>query len=79
MEYTADQKKIKSPLYLVRVDLKAGDILDILADQKDPYAPMKIGPYLDFEFLGKCGGLKCKMIVGANRCRPRPAPCMSSG
>ena len=57
VEYTADQKKIKVPLYFVRVDLKAGDILDILADQKDPYAPMKIGPYLDFEFLGKCGGL----------------------
>ena len=58
VEYTAGQKKIKTPLYLVRVDLKAGDILDILADQKDPYAPMKIGPYLDFEFLGKCGGLE---------------------
>ncbi len=58
VEYTADQKKINVPLYLVRVDLKAGDILDILADQKDPYAPMKIGPYLDFEFLGKCGGLE---------------------
>ncbi|MSR54666.1 MAG: hypothetical protein EXS09_15470 [Gemmataceae bacterium] len=57
VEYTADGKKIKSPLFLVRVDLKAGDILDILADQKDPYAPMKIGPYLDFEFLGKCGEL----------------------
>src|SRR6185503_9749611 len=58
VEYTADQKKITAPLYLVRVDLKTGDILDILADQKDPYAPMKIGPYLDFEFLGKCGGLE---------------------
>ncbi len=58
VQYTADQKMINVPLYLVRVDLKAGDILDILADQKDPYAPMKIGPYLDFEFLGKCGGLE---------------------
>ncbi len=58
VEYTADQKKIKAPLYLVRVDLKAGEILDILADQKDQYAAMKIGPYLDFEFLGKCGGLE---------------------
>lgn len=57
VEYLADQKKVKTPLYLVQVDLKAGDILDILADQKDTYAPMKIGPYLDFEFLGKCGGL----------------------
>lgn len=58
VEYTADQKKIQAPLYLVQVDLKTGDILDILADQKDQYAPMKIGPYLDFEFLGKCGGLE---------------------
>lgn len=66
---TADQKKINVPLYLVRVDLKAGDILDILADQKDPYAPMKIGPYLDFEFLGKCGGLE----VQTDR-RRKPAP-----
>lgn len=57
VEYTADQKKIQVPLYLVRVDLKTGDILDILDDQMDRYAPMKIGPYLDFEFLGRCGGL----------------------
>ena len=73
MEYTADQKKIKVPLYLVRVDLKAGDILDILADQKDPYAPMKIGPYLDFEFLGKCGGLE----VQTDR-RRKPLPTSTS-
>jgi hypothetical protein len=58
VEYIAGQTKINVPLYLVRVDLKAGDILDILGDEKDPYAPMKIGPYLDFEFLGKCGELE---------------------
>ncbi len=74
VEYTAaDQKKISSPLYLVRVDLKTGDILDILADQKDPYAPMKIGPYLDFEFLGKCGGLE----VQTDR-RRKPVPTSTS-
>ena len=73
VEYTADQKKIKAPLYLVRVDLKAGDILDILADQKDPYAPMKIGPYLDFEFLGKCGGLEVQ-----NDRRRKPVPTSTS-
>jgi len=73
VEYTADQKKIKAPLYLVRVDLKAGAILDILADQKDPYAPMKIGPYLDFEFLGKCGGLE----VQTDR-RRKPLPTSTS-
>src|SRR5271156_2230926 len=73
VEYTADQKKIKVPLYLVRVDLKTGDILDILADQKDPYAAMKIGPYLDFEFLGKCGGLE----VQTDR-RRKPVPTSTS-
>lgn len=73
VEYTADQKQIKTPLYLVRVDLKIGDILDILADEKDPYAPMKIGPYLDFEFLGKCGGLE----VQTDR-RRKPVPTSTS-
>src|SRR5207247_9576585 len=57
----------------VRVDLKAGDILDILADQKDPYAPMKIGPYLDLEFLGKCGGLEVQ-----NDRRRKPVPTSTS-
>ncbi|HEY3900664.1 MAG TPA: hypothetical protein VGM54_18795 [Chthoniobacter sp.] len=74
VEYTgAGQQKVKVPLYLVRVDLKAGDILDILADVKDPYAPMKIGPYLDFEFLGKCGGLE----VQTDR-RRKPVPTSTS-
>ena len=73
VEYTADWKKIKLPLYIVRVDLKAGDILDILADQKDPYAPMKIGPYLDLEFLGKCGELAVQ-----NDHRRRPLPTSTS-
>jgi hypothetical protein len=65
----ADQKKISVPLYLVQVDLKTGDILDLLADQNDPYAPMKIGPYLDFEFLGKCGGLE---VQTDHRRKPDP-------
>ena len=59
VEYTAaDQQKITAPLYLVRVDLKTGNIVDLLADSNDPNASMKIGPYLDFEFLGKMDGLK---------------------
>jgi len=55
---SAQGKKVAVPLYLVQVDLKMGDILDTLAATADPFAPMKIGPYLDFEFLGKCGGLE---------------------
>ena len=46
---------------------------DILADRKDLYAPMKIGPYLDFEFLGKCGGLE----VQTDR-RRKPVPTSTS-
>jgi hypothetical protein len=59
VDYTAaDGKKVAVPLYLVPVDLQMGAILDLLAAPTDPYAPMKIGPYLDFEFLGQCGGLQ---------------------
>jgi len=54
---TAGGQKVSVPLYLVRVDLKTGSILDLFSDSQDPIAPMKIGPYLDFEFLGKCDGL----------------------
>jgi hypothetical protein len=74
VEFTAaDRKEISAPLWLVQVDLKTGDILDILADQKDQYAPMKIGPYLDFEFLGKMGGLE----VQTDR-RRKPVPTSTS-
>ena len=62
VEYVSvDKKKTTVPLYLVRVDLKVGDILDLLSDTKDQYAAMKIGPYLDFEFLGKMGGLEVQI------------------
>jgi hypothetical protein len=57
VNYSVDGKKITSPLYLVQVNLKTGEILDLLADTKDAFAAMKIGPYLDFEFLGKMGEL----------------------
>ncbi len=62
VEYpTADKGRIEVPLYLVRVDLKVGEIADLIADTKDPYAAMKIGPYLDFEFLGKMGRLEVQI------------------
>jgi len=51
-------RKITAALYLVKVELKAGSILDLLSDTQDGFAAMKIGPYLDFEFLGRCGGLE---------------------
>lgn len=74
VQYTAaDGSKIATPLYRVQVDLKIGQILDLLADNKDPYAPMKIGPYLDFEFLGKCGDLE----VQTDR-RRKPVPTSTS-
>ncbi len=58
VKYSAGEKAVEVPLFLVQVDLKSGDILDILADTKDPVAAMKIGPYLDFEFIGKTGGIE---------------------
>ena len=59
--------KQKVPLYLVPVDLKVGSIVDLLGDETDPYAAMKIGRYLDFEFLGRCGGLE---VQNDHRRRP---------
>lgn len=69
----ADGKTITTPLYLVRVDLKSGDILDLLADTQDSYAAMKVGPYLDFEFLGRCGGLEVQRDK-----RRKPIPSLTS-
>ena len=66
--------KMKVPLYLVPVDLKVGSILDLLAEDTDPYAAMKVGPYLDFEFLGRCGGLEVQ-----NDHRRRPLKTVRSG
>jgi len=57
VNYSVDGKKITSPLYLVEVNLKTGEILDILSETRDAFAAMKIGPYLDFEFLGQMGEL----------------------
>lgn len=69
VSYSVDGKTIESPLYLVQMNLKAGEILDTLAETKDAFAPMKIGPYLDFEFLGRLGGLDLQ-----NDRRRKPSP-----
>lgn len=64
-----DGKVKHSPLYLVEVELKLGEILDLLAMEKDTFAAMKIGPYLDFEFLGKLGTLQ---VQSDRRHKPFP-------
>ena len=69
VNYSVAGKTITSPLYLVQVNLKAGEILDTLAETKDAFAAMKNGPYLDFEFLGKMGGLDLQ-----NDRRRKPLP-----
>ncbi|RFC43127.1 MAG: hypothetical protein DVB28_001652 [Verrucomicrobia bacterium] len=75
VEYLGDGgRKLSTALYLVKVELKTGSILDLLSDNQDPAAPMKIGPYLDFEFLGKCGSLD----VQTDR-RRKPLPTSKSG
>ncbi|NQT93369.1 MAG: hypothetical protein HQ559_11460 [Lentisphaerae bacterium] len=47
-------KKLETPLYLVEFRLAPGAIIDLLSMEDDPHASMRrVGPYLDFEFLGK--------------------------
>lgn len=68
VSYTAaDGSNKLVPLFLVPVELKVGEILDLLQEESDPFAAMKIGPYLDLEFLGKCGGLE---VQNDHRRRP---------
>jgi len=50
VSYEKDGEKIEVPLFLVEFKLKLGEILDLLAMQKDPQASMSRQPYLDFEF-----------------------------
>jgi hypothetical protein len=56
--YAADGKAVESPLYLAQVDLDAGQILDLLASDKDAHAAMLDGRYLDIDLLGKIEGIK---------------------
>lgn len=55
VKYPTPQGEQAVPLYLVEVSLRSGEILDLLTDETDRFAAMKIGPYLDFDLLGKCG------------------------
>jgi hypothetical protein len=49
-------EQVETPLYLVEFQLDPGAIIDLLSMTKDPHAAMRsVGPYLDFEFLGKLG------------------------
>ena len=46
------------PLYLAGVDLPLGQILDLISSNtQDPETTLRIGPYLDFEIVGRCGGV----------------------
>lgn len=58
IRYTKDGRETEAKLYLVKFDLKPGEILDLLSMEKDPNAAMMSSPYLDFEFLGKLGTIK---------------------
>ncbi len=60
------------PLLLARVDFPIGDMLDLLAGEtQDPAAELKIGPYLDFEILGRRGALG---VQWDNRHKPAGTP-----
>lgn len=58
VKYASPDGEKNVPLYLVEVPLRSGEILDLLTDEVDRFAAMKIGPYLDFELLGKCGAIE---------------------
>ncbi len=60
VKYEADGKTIEAPLLLVEFKLKPGDILDLLSAENDPHASMMRQPYLDFEFVGKLGGVSAQ-------------------
>jgi hypothetical protein len=58
VKYPTPEGEQYMQLYLVEVPLKSGEIVDLLTDEADRFAAMKIGPYLDFELLGKCGAIE---------------------
>ena len=61
VSYEKDGKRLKLPLYLVEFILPTGDILDLLSMKKDRHASMNRNlAYLDFEFLGKTGGVSAQ-------------------
>jgi hypothetical protein len=57
VRYQDAGRDVETPLLLVELPLKLGEILDLLAMDKDPDASMSAQPYLDFEFLGKLDGM----------------------
>lgn len=49
-------REVEIPLYLAEVEIPLGEILDLLAQEgQDPATDLKIGPFLDFEILGRRG------------------------
>ncbi|MGI6100646.1 MAG: hypothetical protein ACOYD3_12970 [Kiritimatiellia bacterium] len=49
------------PLYLAEVELPLGEMLELLAMKgQERAAELKIGPYLDFEFLGRRGRISAQ-------------------
>ena len=57
VEYTADGRPHKVPLYLVEVPLDCGKIQDVLFQEPARTYAMIPQPYLDFEVLGKTEGV----------------------
>ena len=60
VRYAKGGRTVTAPLLLAEVRLKLGEILDLLAMTEDPHASMTRQPYLDFELLGKLGGLSAQ-------------------
>jgi len=68
IKHKTGDKEIELPLYLAEVNLPIGQILDLISEEKqDTASELGIGPFLDFEFLGRRG-------VRAGEHKPTGAP-----
>jgi hypothetical protein len=56
--YAADGQSVETPLYLAKIDLDVGAILDLLGPHADRDFPMLDGRYLDIDLLGKIERVK---------------------
>lgn len=58
IRYDVDDRAVETPLYLARLDLDVGAIIDLLGPGADRDWPMLDGRYLDIDLLGKMAGIK---------------------
>jgi len=56
VKYQSENKEVELPLYLAEVSLPIGEMMDLLWQKgQDEASELRIGEFLDFEFLGRRG------------------------